>query len=63
MVLATLWAVGGFAKTGLGGTGWFALCLGVAATSGLGVGSMALVFYSNRKDYDENAYRSGRPDS
>ena len=61
VVLATLWAVGGFAETGLSGTGWSALCFGVAATSGLGVGLMALVFYSNRKDYDEDAYGSGRP--
>jgi hypothetical protein len=61
VVLARLWEIGGFADTGLSGTGWFALCLGVAATSGLGVGLMALVFYSHRKDYDKDAYRSGGP--
>ena len=61
VVLATLWAVGGFADTGLSGMGWFALFLGVAATSALGVGLMALVFYSDREDYDEDAYGSGGP--
>jgi hypothetical protein len=59
VVLATLWAVGGFAETGLSATGWFALCFGVAATSGLGVCLMALVFYSDRKNYDDDAYKSG----
>jgi hypothetical protein len=62
VVLATLWAVGGFADAGLSGTGWFALGFGVTATSALGVALMALVFYSDRKDYDEDAYRSGRQD-
>jgi len=57
-----LWATGSFADSGLSGTGWFALCFGVAATSGLGVALMALVFYSDRKDYDEDAYGSGRRD-
>ena len=62
VVLLTLWAFGGFADAGLSGQGWFALALGVAFTSGLGVALMALVFHSARKDYDENAYRVGRPD-
>ena len=63
VVLGTLWAFGGFADYGLSATGWFALCLGVAFTSGVAVALMALVFYSARKDYDEEAYRAGRPDS
>jgi hypothetical protein len=62
VVLATLWAFGGFAEYDLSATGWIALCLGVAFTSGVAVGLMALVFYSARKDYDEDAYRAGRPD-
>ena len=62
VVLATLWAFGGFADYGLSGMGWFALILGIAFTSGLGVALMALVFYSARKDYDEDAYRAGRQD-
>lgn len=60
--LLTLWAFGGFAGEGLSGQGWFALALGIAFTSGLGVALMALVFYSARKDYDEDAYRIGRRD-
>jgi hypothetical protein len=62
VVLATLWAFGGFADAGLSGTGWFALGLGIAFTSGIAVALMALVFYSARKDYDEDAYRAGRQD-
>jgi ABC-type multidrug transport system permease subunit len=61
-VLVTMWAFGGFADYGLSGTGWFALCLGVAFTAGLGVALMALVFHSARKDYDEDAYRIRRRD-
>jgi hypothetical protein len=61
-VLVALWAFGGFADIGLSGMGWFALIIGIAFTSGLGVGLMALVFYSARKDYDEDAYRAGRQD-
>src|SRR5665213_3035101 len=37
--------------------GYLALVLGGIATMGLGVGLMALVFYSNRKGYDEAAAR------
>jgi hypothetical protein len=62
VVLAALWAFGGFAGEGLSAGGWFALGLGIAFTSGIGVVLMALVFYSARKDYDEQAYRIGRPD-
>ena len=61
-VLLTLWAFGGFAESGLSGQGWIALALGIAFTSGIGVALMALVFHSARNDYDEDAYRTGRPD-
>ena len=61
-VILTLWAFGGFEGGSLSGTGWFALGLGVIATSALGVALMALVFYSDREHYDEDAYRSGRPE-
>jgi hypothetical protein len=61
VVLLTLWAVGGFADYGLSAQGWIAMALGIGFTSGLGVALMALVFYSARKDYDEDAYRTGRP--
>jgi hypothetical protein len=62
VALVTLWAIGSFEDYGLSGTGWFALALGVAFTSGLGVALMALVFHSAPKDYDEDAYRTGRRD-
>jgi hypothetical protein len=32
--------------------GWFALIAGSLVTVGVGAGLMALVFYSNRKDFD-----------
>jgi len=50
VVLAT-WALGGFA--GLSGAGDAALILGIAVTLALGVGLMALVFYSSRSEQDE----------
>jgi hypothetical protein len=61
-VLLSLWAFGGFADEGLSAEGWFAMALGIAFTSGIGVALMALVFYSARKEYDEDAHRIGRPD-
>jgi len=61
-VLLALWAFDGFAGEGLSAQGWFAMGLGIAFTSGIAVALMALVFYSARKDYDEDAYRVGRPD-
>ncbi len=39
----------------LGFHGWAALFLGSAGTFGLGVGLMALSFYSHRRGYDEEA--------
>lgn len=33
--------------------GWFTLVLGIVFTIALGVGLMALVFYSSRNDYDQ----------
>jgi hypothetical protein len=41
----------------MGVSGWAALIGGGLATFGLGVGLMSLVFYSNRKGYDERANR------
>jgi len=45
----------------MSGAGVAALIGGGLATLGLGVGLMSLVFYSNRKGYDERA--GGRQDS
>lgn len=44
-------AFGGFA--GLGSGGAFALVFGIAASLGLGIGLMALIFYSSRSERDE----------
>jgi hypothetical protein len=40
--------------TVMGFTGWFTLILMVVLTLGLGFGLMGLMFYSNRKGYDDN---------
>jgi hypothetical protein len=34
-------------------SGWIALIIGVVLSLAIGVGLMALIFYSNRKGYDE----------
>jgi hypothetical protein len=39
--------------------GWFAMGLGIVITLALGIGLMSLVFFSNRRGYDE----AGRRDS
>jgi hypothetical protein len=62
VVLGMLWLVGGFEDSGLSVHGWIALFLGITFTSALGVALMALVFYSDRKHYDEDAHRAGRRD-
>jgi hypothetical protein len=41
--------------------GLIALALGTAATFALGAGLMALVFFSNRRGYDDQAYRPDDP--
>jgi hypothetical protein len=42
----------------LSSAGWFAMVLGVVVALGLGIGLMALVFFSNRRGYDELAHRN-----
>jgi hypothetical protein len=37
--------------------GWFAMGLGIVVTLALGIGLMSLVFFSNRRGYDEIARR------
>lgn len=49
----SVWNLTGEAE--MGGHGITALLLGVVFTFALGAGLMALVFYSNRKGYDEQA--------
>ncbi len=52
------WAVLG--TSAMSAQGYVALALGIVATLGLGIGLMALVFFSNRQGYDERAGRSGK---
>ena len=57
-VLLVLWGLNGFHSLGIGATGTIALVLGIVFTSGLGVALMALMFYSDRSNIDEDAYRA-----
>jgi hypothetical protein len=41
--------------SGMGAAGWIAFIFGVVATSALGVGLMALVFYSDEHGQDKKA--------
>ena len=52
------WAFGGF--EGLSAVGMFSLLLGVFVAVVVGVGLMALVFYSNQSERDEMVYRLSR---
>ena len=62
LILFVLWAMNGFHGLGLDTVGTLAIIGGMIATSGLGVGLMALVFYSDRSNKDEEVYRTGRAD-
>jgi hypothetical protein len=55
--LLLFWAFGGFSHMGLSIAGAIALILGILATCGLAIGLMALVFYSDASNADEEAYR------
>ena len=50
-VIAVLWT--NLGESEISGAGWLAMALGVIVTLALGVGLMALVFFSNRHGYDE----------
>jgi len=54
-LLAVVWAVDGLSGLGLSVHGMVALSLGILLSVGLGVGLMALVFYSNRTGQDDAA--------
>lgn len=60
--MAIFWAFGGFDQLGLSESGAVALCVGIIFTSLLGVGLMALVFYSDRSNVDEAVYHPKRGD-
>jgi hypothetical protein len=54
--LATAFAV--YVWTELGDTdistqGWVAMALGIIFTAAIGIGLMTLIFYSNRRNYDQ----------
>jgi hypothetical protein len=48
IALLILWALTGFADLGVTGHGLVALILGIVFTTALGIGLMALSFYSDR---------------
>lgn len=48
-VLVSGWSSAGDATTEISAAGWLAMGLGILATLGLGIGLMALIFYSNRR--------------
>ena len=54
-----VWVMGGFEGGNLSGHGWVAYGLGAVLTSALGIGLMALVFYSDRSGRDESAGGGG----
>ena len=56
LVFGGIWAFEGFARMGLSLNGMIALAIGIVATSGLGFGLMALVFYSERSGVDEEVH-------
>ncbi len=60
VVYLALWALGEFSDSGLGVNGIIALTLGTILTIGLGVGLMALTFYSDRSGQDEDVNGAGR---
>jgi hypothetical protein len=58
IALLAFWAMGGFRGLGLDTAGAVALVLGMLFTSALGAVLMVLVFYSDRSNADEGAYRA-----
>jgi hypothetical protein len=56
-----LWAWREIGEVEISRHGIIALTLGAGATFALGAGLMALVFFSNRRGYDEQAHRPDDP--
>jgi hypothetical protein len=61
-VYLALWAFNGFQGVGLDWPGTIALALGTVLAAGLGVGLMALIFYSDRSERDRGIGGAGRRD-
>jgi hypothetical protein len=57
----TFWAWQEMGDVEISRHGLIALGLGAVATFALGAGLMALVFFSNRRGYDDQAYRPDDP--
>ncbi len=60
LVYLLLWIFGGLEGLDFGFHSILALVLGTTLTAALGVGLMALVFYSNRSGQDDSANDAGR---
>jgi len=58
IVLLVIWGLDGFQGFNLGAGATATVVVGIAVTSALGVGLMGLVFYSDRINADEDAYRA-----
>ena len=56
-----LWAWQQLGEVEMSAHGLAALALGAVLTFALGAGLMALVFFSNRRGYDERAHRPDDP--
>ena len=57
VVIAEFWS--GIGDSEISEAGWFAMGLGIVIALALGIGLMSLVFFSNRRGFDE----TGRRDS
>jgi hypothetical protein len=55
VVIAEFWS--GIGDSEISEAGWFAMGFGIVVTLALGIGLMSLVFFSNRRGYDETARR------
>jgi len=55
VVIAEVWS--GIGDSEISEAGWFAMGFGIVVTLALGIGLMSLVFFSNRRGYDETARR------
>ena len=51
VVIAEFWT--GIGDSEISEAGWFAMGLGIVVTLAVGIGLMSLVFFSNRRGFDE----------
>ena len=56
-VATAVWAWRSLGEVQISGHGYLALVLGAVVTLAVGAGLMALVFFSSRRGYDEEAHR------